>query len=53
MVETRETPIRRLGRAERREQILAAATAAFARGGYAATSLDDIATEAGITRVIL
>ncbi|MPZ29099.1 MAG: TetR family transcriptional regulator [Micromonosporaceae bacterium] len=45
--------MRRLGRAERREQILAAATAAFARGGYAATSLDDIATEAGITRVIL
>jgi AcrR family transcriptional regulator len=46
-------PVRRLPRAERREQILAAATEAFARSGYAATSLDDIATEAGITRVIL
>jgi AcrR family transcriptional regulator len=45
--------VRRLGRAERREQILAAATQAFARAGFAATSLDDIATEAGISRVIL
>jgi AcrR family transcriptional regulator len=40
-------------RAERREQILAAATRAFARTGFAATSLDDIASEAGVTRVIL
>ena len=45
--------VRRLGRAERREQILAAATQAFARSGFAATSLDDIAAEAGISRVIL
>ncbi|NEE03808.1 TetR/AcrR family transcriptional regulator [Phytoactinopolyspora halotolerans] len=44
---------RRLPRAERREQILAAATTAFARRGFAATGLDDIATEAGVTRVIL
>jgi AcrR family transcriptional regulator len=44
---------RRLGRAERREQILAAATEAFARSGFAATSLDDIAAQAGISRVIL
>ena len=43
----------RLGRRERREQILAAATRAFARTGFAATSLDDVAGEAGITRVIL
>jgi AcrR family transcriptional regulator len=45
--------VRRLGRAERREQILAAATQAFARAGFAATSLDDIAAEARISRVIL
>ncbi|PZG02711.1 TetR/AcrR family transcriptional regulator [Micromonospora deserti] len=43
----------RLPRAQRREQILAAATRAFARAGFAATSLDDIAGEAGVTRVIL
>jgi AcrR family transcriptional regulator len=45
--------VRRLRRAERREQILAAATSAFARAGFTATSLDDVAAEAGITRVIL
>jgi AcrR family transcriptional regulator len=43
----------RLRRSERREQILAAATSAFARTGFAATSLEDIAAEAGVTRVIL
>ena len=43
----------RLRRRERRDQILAAATRAFARSGFAATSLDDIATEAQISRVIL
>jgi AcrR family transcriptional regulator len=46
-------PGRRLRRADRREQVLAAATRAFARTGFAATSLDDIAAEAGISRVIL
>src|SRR5215468_4649048 len=46
-------PVRRLRRAERREQILTAAARAFARAGFAATSLDDVAAEAGITRVIL
>jgi AcrR family transcriptional regulator len=45
--------VRRLRRAERREQLLAAATRAFARAGFAATSLDDIAEEAGISRVLL
>jgi AcrR family transcriptional regulator len=44
---------RRLPRAQRREQILVASTEAFARSGFAATSLDDIAAQAGITRVIL
>jgi len=46
-------PVRRLRRAERREQILTAATKAFARAGFAATSLDDIAAAAGISRAIL
>lgn len=51
--DARPEPVRRLPRAQRREQILAAATTAFARNGFAATGLDDIAAEAGITRVIL
>jgi len=45
--------VRRLPRAQRREQIIAAATKTFARNGFTATGLDDIAAEAGITRVIL
>ncbi|WP_052809815.1 TetR/AcrR family transcriptional regulator [Streptomonospora alba] len=48
-----ERPVRRLGRAQRRAQILDAATRAFARSGFAATGLDDIAAEAGVTRVLL
>ena len=43
----------RMRRPERREQILRAAARAFARAGFAATSLDDVAQEAGITRAIL
>ena len=46
-------PVQRLRRAERREQILDAATRAFARAGFTSTSLDDVAAEAGITRVLL
>jgi AcrR family transcriptional regulator len=49
----RSTSTPRLRRSERREQILAAATSAFARTGFAGTSLEDIAAEAGVTRVIL
>jgi AcrR family transcriptional regulator len=45
--------VRRMRRADRRAQILDAATRAFARTGFAATGLDDIAAEAGITRVLL
>lgn len=52
-VSRRSPPVRRMPRAERREHILDAATRAFARRGFAATSLDDIAGEAGITHVIL
>lgn len=43
----------RMPRTARREQILGAATDAFARGGFSATSLDDIAREASVSRVIL
>ena len=46
-------PVRRMPRAERREQILDAATRAFARAGFAATGLDEVAAGAGITHVIL
>jgi AcrR family transcriptional regulator len=53
MADANSEPARRLPRAQRREQILAAAATAFARGGFAATGLDDIAAEAGVTRVIL
>ncbi|WP_328415079.1 TetR/AcrR family transcriptional regulator [Micromonospora sp. NBC_00389] len=53
MVDEKPQPVQRLPRAQRRDQILAAATEAFAHSGFAATGLDDIAAEAGITRVIL
>jgi AcrR family transcriptional regulator len=43
----------RLHRTERREQIVAAATRAFARHGFAATSLDEVAAEASVSKVIL
>ena len=52
-VPARSASAPRLGRRERREQLLAAATRAFARAGFAATSLEDVAREAQITRVIL
>lgn len=48
-----DAPVRRLRRAERREQILDAATRAFARAGFTDTSLDDVAAEARISVVIL
>ena len=38
---------------ERVESLLAAAARAFARAGYAATSMEDIAAEAGITKLIV
>ena len=42
-----------LKRADRREAILNSATKAFAQSGFEATSLDDVAREAGVTRMIL
>jgi AcrR family transcriptional regulator len=50
-VRSESTP--RMPRAQRRGQILEAATRAFARGGFANTGLDAIAAEAGVTPVIL
>jgi AcrR family transcriptional regulator len=44
---------RLLPRDERREQIQRAAACAFARAGYVATSIGDVAQEAGITRAIV
>ena len=44
---------RLLKRPERRQALITAAARAFARGGYAATSLDDVAAEAGVSRVLI
>jgi AcrR family transcriptional regulator len=46
-------PRQLLSREKRRESILAAAAVAFARAGYAATSMDDVAAEAGVTKLIV
>src|SRR6266498_5802383 len=43
----------RMPRAARVRQVLAAAARAFARSGYAATSMDEIATEAGISKLMI
>ena len=43
----------RMPRAERVQQVLAAAAKAFARSGYAATSMDEIAAEAGISKLMI
>jgi AcrR family transcriptional regulator len=43
----------RIPAAERREQILLIARPLFARSGYAATRLDDVAAAAGVTKPIL
>jgi len=52
--ESQEKPRRRLlRRPERREQILVAATRAFGESGFAATSLEDVAAEAAISRDML
>lgn len=53
MTAARSELTRRMPRVERRNQILAAATRAFARAGFVRTGLDVIAAEAGVTPVIL
>lgn len=42
-----------LSRDERQASILAAAATAFAQAGFAATSMDDVAAEAGVTKLIV
>lgn len=50
---TGETASRRMSAAERREEILQAATIEFARGGLAGTSTETIARRAGISQPYL
>jgi AcrR family transcriptional regulator len=51
-VETR-TPRRRVGRAEREQQILDAALAVFGERGYQAASMDQVAEHVGVTKPVL
>lgn len=44
---------RLLRRDERRAQLIRAAAHAFLAGGFAATSLDDVAAQAGVTKMII
>ena len=48
-----KTATRRLPREQRRQAILAGATQAFARAGFAATSMSDVASASGITQLIV
>jgi AcrR family transcriptional regulator len=50
---TTDAPRQLLPREERRAQILQAAAAAFAEGGFAATSMEDVAAAAGVTKLIV
>jgi AcrR family transcriptional regulator len=43
----------RLPRAERRTQLIEAAATGFLRGGFDGTSMEDVAREAGVTRLIV
>jgi AcrR family transcriptional regulator len=53
VAEQQPTGKRLLRRAERREQIIGAAKRSFGRSGFAATSLEDVAGEAGVSKVII
>ena len=55
MAHVDETPRGRrlLPRGERRAQLIRAAATAFARDGFGATGLEDVAQEAGVTRAII
>ena len=50
---TTRPPRKLLSRDDRRAQILRAAATAFARTGFASTSMGSVADEAGVTRVLL
>ena len=50
MAAKKSAPIPRMNADDRREQVLAAATRAFARTGYAGTSTDVVAREAGVSQ---
>ena len=50
---TEPTPRKLLNRDDRRAQILQAAATAFARTGYAATTMGSVADQAGVTRVLV
>ena len=43
----------RLGAAERRAQLLETARSVFGENGFSATSMNDIAKEAGVTKPVL
>src|SRR3954454_9229668 len=45
-----DAPVHRMSDENRREQVLAAAMKAFARTGYAGTSTDAVAREAGVSQ---
>src|SRR6478735_5329227 len=47
------SPRQLLSRDQRKAQILLTAAAAFSRQGYAATSVEEVAQEAGITKLIV
>ena len=53
MVTDTRTPRRRVPRAEREQQMLEAADRVFARRGYQASSMDEIAAEVGVTKPML
>jgi AcrR family transcriptional regulator len=50
MVKPEEAPRRKVPRAEREEQMLAVALPLFARRGYAAVAVDEVAAGAGVTK---
>jgi len=52
-IETSATPARRLTAEQRRRQLLAVALELFAQRGYRATTMDDIAETAGVTKPLL